>query len=116
MSRSSRYDLEKRAKQGSRGYPIATIAFYGPTADFASKVAVAVFRAELPASAKTIPTSEPGRADRIRCGIGHSGSKPAPKTEVPTRSRRSCCDGHDSQPGHRRGRVIAAPQDRWGRR
>ena len=29
MSRSSRYDLEKRAKQGFRGYPIATIAFYG---------------------------------------------------------------------------------------
>ena len=42
--RSSRYHLEKRAKQGFRGYPIATIAFYGPTADFASKVAVAVFR------------------------------------------------------------------------
>ncbi len=46
MSRSSCYYLEKRAKQGFRGYPIATIAFYGPTADFASKVAVAVFRAE----------------------------------------------------------------------
>ena len=46
MSRSSRYYLEKRAKQGFRGYPIATLAFYGPTADFASKVAVAVFRAE----------------------------------------------------------------------
>lgn len=44
--RSSRYYLEKRVKQGFRGYPIATIAFYGPTADFASKVAVAVFRAE----------------------------------------------------------------------
>jgi hypothetical protein len=46
MSRSSRYQLEKRAKQGLRGYPIATIAFYGPTAEFASKVAVAVFRTE----------------------------------------------------------------------
>jgi hypothetical protein len=46
MSRSSRYYLEKRAKQGFRGYPIATIAFYGPTADFASKVAVGVFRTE----------------------------------------------------------------------
>jgi len=42
----SRYHLEKRAKQGFRGYPIATIAFYGATADFASKVAVAVFRTE----------------------------------------------------------------------
>jgi hypothetical protein len=46
MSRSSRYYLEKKAKQGFRGYPIATIAFYGPTADFASKVVVAVFRTE----------------------------------------------------------------------
>jgi len=46
MSRSSRYYLEKRAKQGFRGYPIATIAFYGPTADFASKVAVGVFCTE----------------------------------------------------------------------
>jgi len=46
LMRSSRYHLEKRAKQGFRGYPIATIAFYGPTADFASKVAVAVFRTE----------------------------------------------------------------------
>jgi hypothetical protein len=46
MSRSSRYYLEKRAKQGFRGYPIATIAFYGPTAGFASKVVVAVFRTE----------------------------------------------------------------------
>jgi len=44
--KSSRYYLEKRAKQGFRGHPIATIAFYGPTADFASKVAVGVFRTE----------------------------------------------------------------------
>ncbi len=44
--RSPRYYLEKRAKQGFRGNPIATIAFYGPTAEFASKVAVAVFRTE----------------------------------------------------------------------
>jgi hypothetical protein len=42
----SRYQLEKRAKRGFRGYPIATIAFYGPTSDFASKVAVAVVRGE----------------------------------------------------------------------
>lgn len=46
MTRLSRYYLEKKAKQGFRGYPTATIAFYGPTADFASKVVVAVFRAE----------------------------------------------------------------------
>jgi len=42
----SRYQLEKRAKRGFRGYPVATIAFYGPTSDLASKVAVAVVRGE----------------------------------------------------------------------
>lgn len=42
----SRYHLEKQAKRGFRGYPIATIAFYGPTSDSASKVAVAIFRTE----------------------------------------------------------------------
>jgi hypothetical protein len=46
MSRSSRFYLEKKAKRGFRGYPIATIAFYGPTAELASKVVVAIFRAE----------------------------------------------------------------------
>jgi hypothetical protein len=42
----SRYYLEKKAKRGFRGYPVATIAFYGPTADFASKVVVAIFRSD----------------------------------------------------------------------
>lgn len=46
MSRWSRYYLERKAKQGFRGYPVATIAFYGATADFASKVVVVVFRGE----------------------------------------------------------------------
>ena len=34
--------LEKKAKKGHRGYPIATIAFYGPDASRASKVAVGI--------------------------------------------------------------------------
>jgi Fe-S oxidoreductase len=38
-----RYRLEKKAKQSTKEYPVATIAFYGPTADFASKAVVAVF-------------------------------------------------------------------------
>ena len=33
--------LTKKARRGFRGYPIATVAFYGPTADLATKVAVA---------------------------------------------------------------------------
>jgi len=34
--------LEKKSKLGFRGYPVGTIAFYGPDALRASKVAVAV--------------------------------------------------------------------------
>jgi len=32
----------KKARRGFRGYPVATIAFYGPTADLATKIAVSV--------------------------------------------------------------------------
>jgi hypothetical protein len=34
--------LQKKAKQGHHGYPVATIAFYGPDASRASKVVVGV--------------------------------------------------------------------------
>ena len=42
----SRYHLEKQAKSGFHGFPVATIAFYGPTDNFASKVVVAIFRSQ----------------------------------------------------------------------
>jgi hypothetical protein len=35
-----------KAKQGFRGYPVATIAFYGPTADLATKLVVSIVRDE----------------------------------------------------------------------
>lgn len=38
--------LRKRAKKGFRGYPVATIAFYGPTAQLATKVAVGIVTRE----------------------------------------------------------------------
>jgi hypothetical protein len=38
--------LHRKVKQGFRGYPIATIAFYGPTAELATKVVVAIVRDE----------------------------------------------------------------------
>ena len=38
--------LRKKAKRGMRGWPIATIAFYGPNATRASKVAVGIVMAE----------------------------------------------------------------------
>lgn len=34
--------LRKKAKRGFRGYPIATVAFYGPAADFATKVVATI--------------------------------------------------------------------------
>jgi len=39
-------ELAKRAKRGFRGYPVATIAFYGPSAHCASKVVVAIVEEE----------------------------------------------------------------------
>jgi len=38
--------LRKRVKQGFRGYPVATVAFYGPTAELATKVVVGIFKEE----------------------------------------------------------------------
>jgi hypothetical protein len=38
--------LEKKARRGFRGYPVATIAFYGPSDQLASKVAVGIVPAE----------------------------------------------------------------------
>jgi hypothetical protein len=38
--------LRRKVKQGFRGYPIATIAFYGPSADLNTKIVVAIVRDE----------------------------------------------------------------------
>jgi hypothetical protein len=38
--------LGRKVKQGFRGYPIATIAFYGPTVETATKIAVGIFKGE----------------------------------------------------------------------
>lgn len=38
--------LSKKAKKGLRGYPIATVAYYGPDSQFATKVAVGVIMSE----------------------------------------------------------------------
>jgi hypothetical protein len=46
FKRYSDSPLKKKARQGFRGYPIATIAFYGPDDQRASKVAVAILNAE----------------------------------------------------------------------
>ena len=46
FKRRSTSPLAKKARRGFRGYPIATIAFYGPDNTRASKVAIGIIRAE----------------------------------------------------------------------
>ena len=46
LRKSLRDRLGKKSRRGFRGYPAATVAFYGPTADLATKVAVAIIRDE----------------------------------------------------------------------
>jgi hypothetical protein len=38
--------LRKKAKKGMRGWPVATVAFYGPDANRASKVVVGIIASE----------------------------------------------------------------------
>ena len=38
--------LKKKARRGFRGYPVATVAFYGPDSTHATKVAVGIVAAE----------------------------------------------------------------------
>lgn len=38
--------LQKKAKRGHQGYPVATVAYYGPDASRASKVAVGIIPKE----------------------------------------------------------------------
>jgi hypothetical protein len=45
-TRSARSNLRNRAQRGFRGYPIATVAYYGPDNRFASKVAVGIILEE----------------------------------------------------------------------
>lgn len=46
FKRRSDSPLRKKAKQGFRGFPVATIAFYGPNDQRASKVAVGIVPSE----------------------------------------------------------------------
>jgi hypothetical protein len=44
--RHTRTPLQRRARKGFRGYPVATVAYYGPDDQFASKVAVGIMLQE----------------------------------------------------------------------
>lgn len=46
MHHKAIWSLEKRSRRGFRGYPLATVAFYGPDDRRATKVAVGIVKAE----------------------------------------------------------------------
>jgi hypothetical protein len=46
FKRRSTSPLHKKARRGFRGYPVATVAYYGPDNTRASKVAVGIVKAE----------------------------------------------------------------------
>jgi hypothetical protein len=46
IKRRSDSPLKRMARRGFRGYPVATVAFYGPDDDLASKVAVGIVECE----------------------------------------------------------------------
>lgn len=46
FKRRSKSPLHKQARRGFRGYPVATVAFYGPDDKRATKVAVGIIPAE----------------------------------------------------------------------
>jgi hypothetical protein len=46
FKRRSDSPLKKKTRRGFRGYPVATIAFYGPNDEKASKVAVGIVKQE----------------------------------------------------------------------
>lgn len=61
MHHKARWPLTKRANKGFRGYPIATVAFYGPDDRRAAKVAVGIVPTE---------TSEATELERWRLEAG----------------------------------------------
>jgi hypothetical protein len=73
FKRYSDSPLKKKTRRGFRGYPIATIAFYGPDDKRASKVAVAIVNAE---------GAEPGALQRWFAEEGDVRADPAIASEI----------------------------------
>lgn len=63
--------FKKKSKQGFQGYPLATIALYGPTDKIATKVAVgyAEFEDQEPDILKRFTTEDVGKDIRNRAGF-----------------------------------------------
>jgi hypothetical protein len=65
--------LRKRAQRGFRGYPVATLAFYGPDSSRASKVAVGLVLSE---------NAEPSEMKRWHTPVGDIRRDPVVGDEV----------------------------------
>ena len=68
-----RFTLEEETRRGFRGYPIATIAFYGPDNKRASKAVVVIVNAE---------GAEPGALQRWFAEEGDVRADPAIASEI----------------------------------
>lgn len=66
---NARWTLEKKARRRSAGFPIATIAYYGPTDQFASKVVVGIVdkEEEVIALERWFATEQDARLDDDIC-------------------------------------------------
>ena len=73
FKRHSDSPLKKKARRGFRGYPVATIAFYGPNDQRASKAAAAILNAE---------SAEPTDLKRWFVEEGDIRSDPAVGSEI----------------------------------
>jgi hypothetical protein len=83
MHHKAIWPLEKRARRGFKGYPVATVAFYGPDDRRATKVAVGIVKSEGAEpdqmerwlSADTDVRSDPGIAAQTMAFIDRHGAK-----------------------------------------
>lgn len=85
--------LDKKAKRGSRGYPMGTIAFYGPDNSRATKVAVSIV---------PTPHSEPSELRRWFVDLGDARTDETALGEIATFLR-----GHDV-------RSVVMMKNIWG--
>jgi hypothetical protein len=87
FKRYSDSSLKKKTRRGFRGYPIATIAFYGPDDTRASKAAVAIVNAE-GAEPSALHAGSPRRATSGQIRLLQARSSSLCGIIVPSRSSR----------------------------
>ena len=84
MIERARKRLSKRAKKGFRGWPVATVALYGPDDSMATKLTVAIVPAE-DAEATDLPRwfskDDTGVAEEVLAFITEAGAKSVVMTD-----------------------------------